>query len=301
MVSLRKIFAVAIFAAVFGFALYEKYVAIGLGDEVEAARQNLRRLTLAAHQARSGAAKATEPPGRSSPLPGNPSARGLIPGSDEAFEAEITSWLSDLGAVRRSLAGHPELNIPELQLLTEENWLDAAHPATSRSSRAEEGNATGDTKLALALLREYARRSFLSLVAEAVDKFRTEHERALPSNFEELRPFLPPTVDSAMLARYDATLVGHHFLCAEKIASSVDPDRLAVFDLDTGPGPQDSFITFQTALERVVHDASRRYAAAHDGARPTEPEQIRPFLTTPVDSSVLAEMFGAQAMPTSTP
>jgi hypothetical protein len=96
-----------------------------------------------------------------------------------------------------------------------------------------------------------------------------------------------------MLARYDATVEGAHFVLAEKAAGSLDPDRLALFDFDNRPGMERSFSDFQTPFTRSVHEASRRYAAAHDGTNPTEAGQLVSFLAQPIDLSALAETFAS--------
>lgn len=292
MASVPKILSITALLAAFGFALYETNAAVRLHDDVLTGRQNLDRLNRDVHEASLAAKDAIRQFTRRGAA--QPPSRNRFPaGSDAALEEEITGWLSRLGTLKQTLADHPELGIPELQLLTEEEWFNAARNYQSKIGvSATEGiHSEPDVPASLVFLRDTAQRSLMDKVMQAVEKYRRKNSDALPEGLDPLGPLLPAALSPAMLARYDLSIEGDRFVLAEKPSAAIDPNRLAVYEFDNRPSMHRSFLEFETPLARQMHEAARRFSADHAGANPTEPAQLAPFLPPTVEAAVLAEEF----------
>ena len=178
---------------------------------------------------------------------------------------------------------HPELGIPELQQLTEADWLLAA--MNQKNSREEIFEN-------LRFLRTRAKQGFINRVSDATKSYFAT-AKTWPAQFAQLAPLLTPPVDPAILARYEFHDDNGRLIIAEKLADAVDPDRLAFGaweDTKTKRGLT-GFNGLETASGRSVREADQAYAQAHDGARATDPAQLWPFLSQPLDAPTLAKLF----------
>lgn len=293
MTSVSKILSTAVLAAAFGFALYETNAAVRLHDDVLAGRQRLDRLVVAERDAKLAHKNASRQLGQPLALRARTPPNAFAPGSDASFEAEIAAWLGRTTAVRKALADHPELRIPEMRLLTDEDWIHASQGFSSWTQEiSKEGVRTEvDFLPNLENLRTIARRAFISAAADALQKYHVENHGELPASFDPLIPFLPPSVDSAIISRYDLVQENGRIIVAERAAGAVDPDRLAVFEYDRKGFIRGRSSDFESALVRNAREANLRYAAAHGGAYATEAAQLTSFLPHPMSSSQLTESF----------
>jgi len=139
-------------------------------------------------------------------------------GSDAPPEPEMQAWLARVKQLKQLATQRPELRIPEMALLTEENWFVAARNA---------GFADDDAiRTALGDLRARAKANFAGLLLTALKDYADANSDLLPTDPAQLAPFFETPVDPAIFSRYEMRQKGklsdfrEGWLLAEK--SSVD-------------------------------------------------------------------------------
>jgi RNA polymerase sigma factor (sigma-70 family) len=289
MTTAQKTVASLAVAAALGLALYTGLPAWRLHREVQAGQTRLDALAAEAHKLSLEQAAATRELAR---LARNhivaPAAP--LPGTDDALTSNAAEWVARVAQLKQAIARHPELSIPELQLLDENDWLFATQ-SDKDYSREE---TVADT---LRFLRTRAKYNFIERTSEAVLAYFSKAGK-LPAHVDQLSPHFAPPVDPAILARYDFHLENGLLVYAEKVAGAADLDRLALgFDAFRTKGRL-SYNGVETVPGRAVREAAAAYASAHAGAGATDPAQLEPFLSSPIDAKDLAELFRSQPFTT---
>ncbi len=288
MTTAQKILATAAVTIALALALHEGNAAVQLHRQAQDGQQQLDRLADTARQLRlerDAAARqlASLDQGRTA------AQAAPEPGSDAALTQEAAAWSARVNQLKQTLVQHPELGIPELQLLTEADWLLATMNRNFSSKEITQ---------ALLLLRTRAKDSFTKRVSdEARSYFATA--KTWPTQFDQLAPLLTPPVDPAILARYDFQSENGRLIVAEKLAGALDLDRLALCaweDTKTKRGLS-GFYGSETAQGRSVREAVQAYAKVHDGAPATDPAQLWPFLSQSLDAATLAKLFQDLPLP----
>jgi RNA polymerase sigma factor (sigma-70 family) len=204
------------------------------------------------------------------PAPGNPT------------ESAAKSWLARVDQLKERLKQTPEAGIPELQLLSEEDWLSAVKDSKLDSDT--------DYRRALSALRNTAEGKVSSMMQPALKKYMKEHNDQFPDDLSQLQPYFETPLDSAILQRYailPADEISSLGMGGDKIISEKAPVD-AEFDNRHGVGPNgwgstgthgwnDTFVKDV----KILKPAGEAYSAEHGGREPTEPNQIIPYLTTP--------------------
>lgn len=290
--SFRKILAPAVFGAALGFWLYQTVIVVQLGAAIRAGEKKLERLTDTERQAQLTVSKANRELAHAMPVGGPTLAPGL--GGDGALTREITAWLARTAGLRRALAEHPEKNLPEIKMLTDEEWLSAAREIWWSSTEID---ATGsrteiDFLPNLDILRKSARRSFVGTLLDAIKSYQRKTGGELPGSFEELAPLLPSTFGPDIADRYDFAHENGIVTVVEKSRDPAQPDLLTYFQFSAHP-LQRPYINFENKIEREVREAARRYTIENHGASPTKPEQLIPLLRRRLDPAELEGAFNA--------
>lgn len=122
-------------------------------------------------------------------------ATATAPTSDLAMEATLKSWSARASQLKQRLEQMPDKTIPELQLLTEKNWLDAV-------KNTEQLETDADYRQALGNLRSIAKGEFAELVRSALRDYATANDGQLPGNLAQLKSYFKESVDDAILQRY---------------------------------------------------------------------------------------------------
>ena len=278
MTTAQKTLATLAVAAALGLALYEAIPAVRLHAQVQEGQQQLDRLADTARQHRLEQTAAARELDRLNRRRIGASA-APEPGSDAALAQAAAAWSARIARLKQAVAQHPEWAIPELQLLTERDWMSAA--GSQDLSREEIPLPS------LRLLRTWAKSDFTSRIADATRKyFASAH--TLPSQFDQIVPLLNPPIDPAILARYDFQCEDGLLIVAEKLSGALDLERLALFAAASSGAKRglDAFVGCEAADERSVREAAQAYARLHDGARPTNAAQLLPLLTRSADRLV---------------
>lgn len=192
----------------------------------------------------------------------------------------MKSWLAREDKLKQSVEQFPDKAIPELQLLSENQWLNAAMDAKFDTDKA--------TRQTLANLRRTAENDFALILKDGLSKYMKDSNGQFPTDLSQLQSYFTTHVDGAMLSRWEIVpqsalpnnQMGGDWVITEK--APVDPDldnRWAIGQHGYGSSsyqPPDL-----SAALATIDPAMKAYAAANDGKQPTDPSQILPYLSTP--------------------
>ena len=293
MTTLQKSLAVAVLVTLGGTALFQARAVARQTDEIAALlaqtghmNAELRALR---HADETANAKLQETERRidarlTAAIPATP--------ADAALESQMQQWLEQVDRMKMFLAQRPEWNIPELKLLNEQDWFEAA--ATDPFGSDEQ------FRRATARLRDSAISWAQAKIFRALKAYLAAHDGLLPARAMDLAPYLDASLDPAILARYEVRQSGR--------ASDVPPSHASLILAPPPADPEfDAYMKIGLnsyasnsgpAIHEDVREAERRFTAANNG-RATTAEQLLPYLRWPVSADAVRKVFKPQ--PPATP
>ncbi len=114
--------------------------------------------------------------------------------STDPFTRSVLTLSARAAELNQQLERMPDKRIPELQFLTESDWLAVAKDATLQTD--------AEVRQALSKLRSLAKNKFGMLATHALDGFIRANNGDLPSDPAQLKPFFEVPVDDETLQRY---------------------------------------------------------------------------------------------------
>jgi RNA polymerase sigma factor (sigma-70 family) len=290
MTTLQKVLVTAALAAAVGSGIFEARRASAWQAQTAALTLEHDSLT---KQLQDAARKLAAPPPRQAPSPDQLSeimrlraevdrlrdqlaaAKAVQQG---ASALEANSWLDRVKKLKEKLAQTPQRAIPEFQLLTEQDWLDAVRDIKQLETDA-------DYDKGLEELRNAAKREFTTSVQSALQAYAAANNNALPADFSQLQPYFATAPDNAILQGYEITPAG---TVVSKSGSLIDQNgNYYSSQLVVGP---DS-ISSSTTSEDALHQAIQSYLAANNGQALTDPAQLLPYVTTPEEKIALQKIL----------
>lgn len=118
----------------------------------------------------------------------------------DPFTKSVLELTARAGKLNGYLEASPQLRIPELALLKESDWLEAAKMAKLGSEE--------EVKESLMQLRGRAKHNAYPLWQDALKGYLAAHGGQLPTDTLQLKPYFPEGIDDAMLQRYRMTRSG---------------------------------------------------------------------------------------------
>jgi RNA polymerase sigma factor (sigma-70 family) len=206
----------------------------------------------------------------------------------------VKSLLGKVNKLKQRLEEAPDAKIPELQFLTEQNWLNAA------SGKLE---TDIDYRRALASLRSAAENTFASMLQPALSKYLQANNGQFPTDLFQLQPFFASPVDAAILQRWEVTSpktipnlgVGETGIITEKVpVDDVFDTRIAVGS--SGYGNVD-FLTTET--QDALIPVYKAFVKANGGQEPADISQVLPYATTPEQQAAIQKMMLRKSADTS--
>ncbi len=208
---------------------------------------------------------------------------------DNSRQALIKSWLERRDKLKQLVEQNPDKSIPEFQLISEQQWLDAAMDAKFDTDK--------EVQRDLANLRQTAENNFVIQMHNALQKFQKDNHNQFPTDLSQLQPYFETPVDPAILNRWEILpqsalpnqSMGGDWVITEK--SPVDQG----LDMRWAIGPNGFGSTSYPkpgvdALAATLQPAIKAYAAANNGQQPTDPSQLQPYLTTPEQQSAFHQL-----------
>lgn len=212
--------------------------------------------------------------------------------ADRTRDTEVKAWLARVKQLRQLSAAHPDRQIPELRLLTDEDWLKVARQSSFETDEQR--------RQALADLRTAAKRKFSAQLSTALSKFTQGANGQLPATTLDLAAYLESPADPAMLQRYAMTQSGPVAAASQggwvmREIAAIDEDydtrhSVSVGGSGSSSGPAAWIEDFQPRMQR----AFQAYAAAHQGAQPTAITQALPYIDPPFTPAILEKLLKAE-------
>lgn len=223
------------------------------------------------------------------------SLRALATAGSPEVESSLEAWLSRVQLLKNWLEKLPDKRIPQMELLTEDDWLEAAK------------HAKVDTELgareALATLRRLALDHFSSPMQRALERYAKENAGRFPTDPRALAPYFEPEVPIGMLENfeYGAAHTGNVRLSENGQPPSKMISNKSVDDIyDVLFGWTDAGSTFSTEINQTditLAEGLNRYRATYNGQIPREPAQLTPFLSKPVNPEYLQQFVAKLQQP----
>ncbi len=120
--------------------------------------------------------------------------------SNEPFTQSVLSLAARALELGQLVQQHPEKQIPEFQLLTENDWLKAAKLLADDFS--------SDPLKLVCEMRNLAKSKFYPASQKALRAYIDANKGKLPADIMELKPFFNPPIDDAILQRYKMANTG---------------------------------------------------------------------------------------------
>ncbi len=213
-------------------------------------------------------------------------------------EIELGIWLARVKQLRRLFEEKPDQRIPELNLLTDRDWLRDAKTARLDS---EDG-----IRRALARIRDSAITAFQQTqLSPALRKFaKTADDDATPTIFA-LTPFFDTPVDPALLGRYELSSVKNSssrggLEWRVQTLAPIDPDydgrqqitanRLGNSGASSAGAPYAWIPDFQQRLQR----AYKSFSETKKGTAPNGLADVLPFMTPPLPPATVEKLLNVE-------
>jgi RNA polymerase sigma factor (sigma-70 family) len=195
--------------------------------------------------------------------------------ADSAASAAAKSWLDRVTRLKQRMEQTPNAKIPELQFVTEQDWLNATKG---------ELNTDADYRRALSVIRDAGESKVVPMIQLALGRYMHNNNGQFPTDLDQLQPYFDKPLDDAILQRWEiapAKTVENLRMGGDTIITQKAPVD-DVFDSRVGIGPDGygttDFLSGETQETMTpVWDA---YRAAHNGQWYTNVSQVEPYITT---------------------
>jgi len=201
---------------------------------------------------------------------------------DDPNQSAVKLLLDRVNRLKQKLEETPNAKIPELQFLTDEDWVD-----TVRGNLETEA----DLRKAFGNLRRHGERRFLETMQMALVKYSKANNEQFPTELSQLKPYFETTPGDDILQRYQIVPAdnmphanfggnGDWFIA---LKTPIDEENDTPWTLGRS-GLGGAIYQFAKAFETLA-PAIRSLTAATptnvNGRRSIDLSQLLPFLTTP--------------------
>jgi hypothetical protein len=205
---------------------------------------------------------------------------------DKSFDAVAQNLALRAAQLRDRLENVPQMRIPEMQFLTERDWLNAGGSVKQLEN-------DDDYRRALGSLRSRAKGVFGGMMQNAVRQYVEANGGTLPTEMAQLQPYMNPPADPALLDRYALVASGPlgdaqrgRTIITEN-APPLDNEFDSRFEFSLNSSYSHTVNRNGAALEA----AAVAYAQANQGLLPSELSQITPYLREPIDPGIVQDFL----------
>ena len=208
-------------------------------------------------------------------------------------QSKALSWEKRVVQLKERLQQTPSAQIPELQLLTDEDWLNAA-----------KGDLKTDTdfRRALSALRGAAESKLASMLQPALKGYLKANNDQFPTDIVQLQPYFVSAVDAAMLQRWEvmpANNIRSLGMGGDMVISQKSPVD-DVFDSCFGVGPNGwgstDFLSKDT--RDILDPLYAAFSQAHNGDGPDDPSALLAYATTASQQEAIQKLILKKAATT---
>jgi len=132
---------------------------------------------------------------------------GSQKGNDE-IDSALKSWLNRAKQLKRLPERMPDKRIPELQLLTEDDWLQITRMPLRHLGKEVNLDDDVTAQLVFSHVRMKAKEKFGSMLDHALVGYSDANSGQLPADMLQLKPYFESTVDESILQRYEILQTG---------------------------------------------------------------------------------------------
>jgi RNA polymerase sigma factor (sigma-70 family) len=300
MTTLQKTLITATIAAVAGAGIYEARQASRLREENQSFQQQqaplaeqVRQLQreydemtnrLATLQAENIQLKSSQNSAELLKLRGE--VARLQTAANDPTDAAVKTLAEKVNKLKKRLEETPNSKIPELQFVTDQDWINAAN-----------GRLDNDAsyRRALSTLRKAGEGKFATMLNRAVIGYMKNNGGQMPTDLAQLQPYFDSPVDDAILQRWEIApankvrglMLGGNSIITQK--APVDD----IFDTLYGIGPS-GFGTadfLNTEFGNTLEPVNEAYMAAHNGQTGATSVQLLPYATTPEQQAAVQKLI----------
>ena len=134
-------------------------------------------------------------------------AAAIQKGSDPT-ELALNSWLDRARQLKRLPEKMPDKMIPELQLLTEDDWLQMCKDPLRHLGKEVNLNEDSTARLVFSHVRMKAKEKFAGMLSKALHGYTDANSGQLPADVLQLKPYFESGVDETTLRRYEILQTG---------------------------------------------------------------------------------------------
>jgi len=196
------------------------------------------------------------------------------------------SWKERVSRLKERLEQTPGAKIPELQFVTEKDWLHAARG---------ELETDADFQRALSTLRSTAENKVAEMMKKALAKYLRNNNKQFPTDLAQLQPYFDSPLDESILQRWEiasAQTVKNLGLGGDVIITQRAPVD-AVFDTRFGIGPNGFGST--DFLSREIADTMNpvweAFRNEHNGEWPEDISELHPYAKTSEQQVALQKLL----------
>ena len=197
-------------------------------------------------------------------------ANDMIPLADK-------SWLDRVARLKQRLEQTPEAQIPELKLLTDDNWLNAAKGKLETDA---------DFLSAFDRLRASGEFNFLQIADTALRKYLKSHHDEVPTELSQLTPYFDAPQPDEILTRYH--IVPSSTIAQADVTGQTNGWLITLKTPDTGAmqaiGPN-GFVGAENSQEMDIlapaMKAAFDAAPVINGRKSITLDDVAPYLATP--------------------
>ena len=206
--------------------------------------------------------------------------------ANDPTDALAKALVAKMNKLKQRLAETPDAKIPELQFVTEQDWLNAANGKLDTDA---------DYRRALASLRSAAEGKVASMLQKALKAYLQSSSGQMPTDLGQLQPYFDSPMDDAILQRWEiasAATVQSLGLGGDVIITQNAPVD-DVFDTRYGIGPTGSGSTdfLSREVAPTMNPVWEAFSAAHNGQWADDVSQLLPYATTPEQQAALQKLM----------
>jgi len=206
--------------------------------------------------------------------------------ANDPTDASAKALAAKMNKLKQRLAETPGAKIPELQFLTDQDWLNAANGKLDTDA---------DYRRALASLRSAVEGKVASMLQKALKAYLQSSSGQMPTDLAQLQPYFDSPMDDAILQRWEiasAATVQSLGLGGDVIITQKAPVD-DVFDTCFGIGPKGSGSTdfLSREIAPMMNPVWEAFSAAHNGQWADDVSQLLPYATTPEQQTALQELM----------
>ncbi|MBP9903710.1 MAG: hypothetical protein KBH45_19830, partial [Verrucomicrobia bacterium] len=119
---------------------------------------------------------------------------------NDPIKPEVEFILARMSQLRRGLEQTPSKKIPEIQLLSDDNWLHIGQHTRSINLDTDSGINEG-----LSYVRQLAKQFAADVIQHALGNYTKANGGQLPTDVSQLKPYFAYQVDDSILEKYKTT------------------------------------------------------------------------------------------------